>query len=184
MDEFGNFAKIPTFDNKLTVGGGRGIRFNLFIQSLSQLDEKYGKEIAITIKSNCQTWIYLQSDDMSTLEEISKKLGNYTVGTYSLSTSNKKATDTSSSSSVNLTSRALLDASEVRKINRPYNLILSRKAPCLMKSPDLSKWGFNELFGLGDEEENIKVRERRERGRKERGDVGKVELWGIEKKFK
>jgi type IV secretion system protein VirD4 len=28
LDEFGNFVKIPDFSNKLTVGGGRGIRFN------------------------------------------------------------------------------------------------------------------------------------------------------------
>ena len=31
MDEFGNFAKIPAFSNILTVGGGRGCRFNLFV---------------------------------------------------------------------------------------------------------------------------------------------------------
>ena len=28
-------------DGFLTVGGGRGIRFNLFVQSFSQLNEKY-----------------------------------------------------------------------------------------------------------------------------------------------
>lgn len=75
LDEFGNFAAIPSFANKLTVGGGRGIRFNLFLQSFSQLDEKYNKDVAKTIKGNCQTWIYLQADDLETLDEISKKLG-------------------------------------------------------------------------------------------------------------
>lgn len=34
LDEFGNFT-IPDFSNKLTVGGGRGIRFNLFLQSFA-----------------------------------------------------------------------------------------------------------------------------------------------------
>ncbi len=50
LDEFGNFSKIPDFANKLTVGGGRGIRFNLFLQSFAQLEEKYGKEVSRTIR--------------------------------------------------------------------------------------------------------------------------------------
>jgi len=41
LDEFGNFSAIPNFGGFLTVGGGRGIRFNLFVQSFSQLNEKY-----------------------------------------------------------------------------------------------------------------------------------------------
>lgn len=51
LDEFGNFAVIPDFATKLTVAGGRGIRFNLFLQSTAQLESdskkvKYGKETA------------------------------------------------------------------------------------------------------------------------------------------
>ena len=41
LDEMGNFTTIPSFANMLTVGGGRKIRFNLFLQSFSQLEEKY-----------------------------------------------------------------------------------------------------------------------------------------------
>jgi type IV secretion system protein VirD4 len=108
LDEYGNFTKIPDFATILTVGGGRGIRFSLFIQAFAQLDETYNKEVAQTIKSNCETWIYLQADDIGTLEEISKKLGNYTVSTYSLSSSHGKYTTPSSSHSTNLTHRALL----------------------------------------------------------------------------
>lgn len=43
LDEFGNFTNIPSFSNMLTVGGGRKIRFNIFLQSFSQLEEKYRK---------------------------------------------------------------------------------------------------------------------------------------------
>lgn len=148
LDEFGNFATIPDFSNKLTVGGGRGIRFNLFLQSFAQLDDKYGKEVAKTIKGNCENWIYLQADDMETLEEISKKLGNYTVSTYSLSASHAKFSTPSISQSINLTHRALLAADEIRLISRPYSLITSRNNPSIMYSPDLSAWKFNEMFGL------------------------------------
>ena len=61
LDEFGNFTTIPAFGNMLTVAGGRKIRFNLFLQSFSQLENKYGREIAENIRDNCQTWIYLKT---------------------------------------------------------------------------------------------------------------------------
>jgi len=179
LEEFGNFVKIPDFANKLTVGGGRGIRFNLFLQSFMQLDEKYGKETAGTIKSNCETWIYLQADDLGTLEEISKKLGNYTVSTYSLSASHAKYSNPSSSHSINLTHRALLTIDEIRLINRPYSLITSRNNPAMMFMPDLAEWFFNELFGLGDKEHNRKVREYRENIRFKRKSVSDIDTWNI-----
>jgi type IV secretion system protein VirD4 len=179
LDEYGNFTKIPDFANKLTVGGGRGIRFSLFIQAFSQLDETYNKEVAQTIKSNCETWIYLQADDLGTLEEISKKLGNYTVSTYSLSSSHGKYTTPSSSHSTNLTHRALLTTDEVKLINRPYALITSRTHPAMMKIPDLAEWNFNKLFGLGNKEHNRKVREQRERQRQERQSESYINLWNI-----
>lgn len=180
LDEFGNFAKIPDFSNKLTVGGGRGIRFNLFLQSFAQLDEKYGKEVAKTIKGNCENWIYLQADDIETLEEISKKLGNYTVSTYSLSSSHAKFSTPSSSQSINLTHRALLAADEIRKISRPYSLITSRNNPVIMYSPDLVAWNFNKMFGLGDKEHNRKVRELRQDRRIARNiTMLDMDLWGI-----
>lgn len=180
LDEFGNFATISDFSNKLTVGGGRGIRFNLFLQSFAQLDEKYGKEVAKTIKGNCENWIYLQADDIETLEEISKKLGNYTVSTYSLSSSHGKYSTPSSSHSINLTHRALLAADEIRLISRPYSLITSRNNPVVMHSPDLSAWEFNKMFGLGNKEHNRNLRELRQNRRKSRNiTMFDMDLWGI-----
>ncbi len=179
-DEFGNFAQIPDFATKLTVGGGRGIRFNLFLQSFAQLYEKYGKEIAKTIKGNCENWIYLQTDDLETLEEISKKLGNYTVSTYSLSASHTRFTTPSSSHSINLTARALLTVDEVRLISRPYSLVTSRNNPVMMYAPDLSEWTFNKIYGLGGEDHNRKIREVRENRRKQRTTKNnEMDLWNI-----
>ena len=179
-EEFGNFVRINDFTNKLTVGGGRGIRFDLFLQSLAQLDEKYGKEAAKTIKSNCENWIYLQADDLDTLKEISEKLGNYTVSTYSLSASHAKYSTPSSSHSINLTNRSLLAVDEIRLISRPYSLVTSRNNPAIMYAPDLSQMYFNKMFGLGDLEHNRKVRESRENRRKQKDCMMKdIDLWNI-----
>lgn len=180
LDEFGNFTPIADFTNKLTVGGGRGMRFNLFLQSFEQLKEKYDDHAASTIKSNCQTWIYLQADDLETLREISEKLGTYTTSSYQLSASHGKYSTPSTSHSLSLMERKLLTVDEVRRVSRPYQIVISRTHPAMMNSPDLGQWAFNAMLGLGDKEHNRQVREERERKRFIRTDTSKeVKLWNI-----
>ena len=179
LDEFGNFTQIPDFSTKLTVGGGRGIRFNLFLQDFAQLDRTYGKEESKIIRGNCETWIYLRTSDTDTLKEISEKLGQYTVSTYSLSASTNLRASASSSQSVNLTGRPLLTVSEIKQIDRPYSLIMSKGNPSIMYAPDLSKYSFNKLLGLGDKEHNRKIREKRESERPEKKSTDKMKLWNV-----
>lgn len=178
-DEFGNFVKIPIFATMLTVSGGKGIRFNLFLQGFSQLEEVYEETTARTIVANCENWIYLQTDDEKTLESLSKKLGKYTISTYSLSTSHAKYSNPNSSHSISLTGRELLMPDEIKKIKRPYSLVTSRNDPAIFFAPDLSKWNFNKLYGLGDEEFNRRVRLARENIREERKVITTLILWGI-----
>jgi len=180
LDEFGNFTTISDFTNKLTVGAGRGMRFNLFIQSFSQLKEKYDENTSDTIKANCQTWVYLQADDMDTLREFSEKLGAYTTSSYQLSANHAKYTTPSSSQSISLIERKLLNVDEVRRISRPYQIVTSRTHPAMMYSPDLSQWYFNQMLGLGDEEHNRMLREERELKRPVITNVNEeIVLWNI-----
>ena len=166
LDEFGNFSKIPDLDTKLTVAGSRNIRFNLWLQSFKQLDEIYGKEISSIVRYNCENWLYIQSDDIDTLKELSERLDKYTIGSYSISeNSNGGAISSTSStgSSVQLTGRDLLTPGEIKKIKRPYLLYLSRNDPAVMYCPDISYWNFNKLFSMGDDkdiDESIKHNQR------------------------
>ena len=180
LDEFGNFTPISDMTNKLTVAAGRGMRYALYIQSFSQLKEKYDDNISDTIKANCQTWVYLQADDPDTLRDISEKLGAYTTSSYQLSANHAKFTMPSSSHSVSLTERKLLNTDEVRRVKRPFQIVTSRNHPALMYAPDLSKWHFNKMLGLGNEELNRKLREERENKRPIITDVKQeVVLWNI-----
>ncbi|MCX8075236.1 MAG: type IV secretory system conjugative DNA transfer family protein [Clostridia bacterium] len=184
LDEFGNFTTIPGFSNMLTVGGGRKIRFNIFLQSFSQLESKYSKEIASNILDNCQTWIYLKTANIDTANKIMRKLGNYTTSSYSKSNSYGKNDNGSSSKSMNLISRALLTEDEILRIERPYVLIINAgNYPAIKMIPDLSKWHFNKLFGLGDVDFNRKVREERKNKRRI-NESEKIQLWGIWKEYK
>lgn len=184
LDEFGNFSTIPTFSNMLTVGGGRKIRFNIFLQSFAQLDQKYGKENAENILDNCQTWIYLKTANFETATRIMKKLGNYTTSSYSKSSSYSKYQNGSNSESMNLISRPLLTEDEIMRIERPYVLIINAgNYPAIVKIPDLSKWKFNSMLGLGDEKHNRKIREKRENAR-EIKEITKMKLWGIWEEYR
>ena len=153
-DEFGNFVKIPDMDKAITVGGGRGIRFHLVVQDDNQIYERYGERLGKTMISNCETWVYLQTDNPDTIDTLSKKLGKYTVKSPSLSAS----TGGNSSASYNLTGRDLLTPEEIKRIHRPYQLVLSRNDPAIMYAPDISKTVFNDLYGMGSKKHNQKLR--------------------------
>ena len=186
MDEFGNFAKIPAFSNILTVGGGRGCRFNLFVQSISQIADKYGKEESQTICENCHCWIYLKTASNDTAADISKRLGQYTASSYSRSSSyNSSGTSSGNvSNSMNLIARPLLTEDEIRRIDRPYALVMYvGYFPAIMRLPDLSEWSLNEALGMGDEEHNRKLRAMRERKRAARKPEP-IKLWGIWNEYK
>lgn len=156
-DEFGNFVKIPDMDKAITVGGGRGCRFHLFIQDTNQIYEKYGEKVGKTMMGNCETWIYLHTDNMDTVKEVGEKLGKYTVKSPSLSAS----TGGQSSASYNLTSRDLLTTEEIQRIRRPYQLVMSRTDPVMMYAPDISKTFFNTMFGMGNKRHNQKLQKHR-----------------------
>jgi len=180
LEEFGNFTKLSDFTTKLTVGGGRGIRFSLYVQSLEMLVEKYNKETANIVKSNCETWVYLQADDKETLQEICDKLGKYTTSAYQLSSQHGRYVNPSSSHSISLVARDLLTTDEIRRVSRPYQIVVSRAHPAMMRSPDLSGWYFNRMLGLGDKEHNRKVRAEREAKRPILSKMdGDIPLWNI-----
>jgi type IV secretion system protein VirD4 len=186
LDEFGNFTEIPAFPNLLTVGGGRGCRFNLFVQSISQIEHKYGREQAETITDNCHCWIYLKTANVETATQIAKRLGQYTASSYSKSSSyNSSGTSAGNvSNSMNLIARSLLTEDEILRIERPYALVmLAGQYPAIMRLPDLSEQRFNLVFGMGDHEHNRKLREIRERSREVRTPAA-IELWGIWDKYR
>lgn len=183
LEEFGNFTKIANFENMLTVSRGRNIRFNMFLQSFSQLETKYTKTIAQNIMDNSQVWIYLRTSSFETAEIISKKLGSYTVSVNSQSSSvNSKQENISES--MNLIGRNLLTPDEILRFENPYCLILqSGFFPAKTQIPDLSKWQFNAMLGLGDEEENRILRAKNE---KERNilEEEKIKLWEVWEDYK
>jgi len=139
LDEFGNLPPIPDFDKKITVAAGRGMRFLLAVQDISQIKAKY-RELAQTITGNCATWVYILTTDLETAKIISGKTGQYTIRTESYS-SQVKHTDYSHGTSEGLTGRSLLTPDEVLRWPQDRALILqARQNPAILPLPDLSMW--------------------------------------------
>lgn len=152
-DEFGNFSRITDFDKAITVSAGRGIRWHLYLQDFEQLYKLYGKETGRTIISNCETLVYLKTNNDDTLRSITTRLDKYTVKSPSLSASSGGQ----SSASYSLTGRDLLTVAELRRVWRPYQLVMTSADPVIMYAPDISKTFFNTLFGMGSRRHNQRL---------------------------
>lgn len=179
LDEFGNFPAIPNFLQIITVARGKGVRLNLFLQDLSQLQKIYGKEGADTIYGNCGIWIYLRTSNKETLEMISSKLSQYTVSTYSLSSSTELNRNSSSSYSVQLSGRNLLNVNELGLFKRPYSLVMSGINPAIIEAEDFSKWQYVKLLNMGTKKKDTKLRYLRQKKRYERL-PRRTEFWNIQ----
>lgn len=87
LDEFGNLPKIENIEGMVTVGRSRGIRYLFVLQSFSQLNAKYGRDIGDIIKTNCNIKIFIGSDDPDTRKEFSELCGQKKVKNFSVNTS-------------------------------------------------------------------------------------------------
>ncbi len=116
-DEFSNCPPLvePSIESIISVARSRGLRYHLFIQSLSQLDNVYGKEVAQIILDNSGL-AYLKTNTMDTAEAVSKRLGKKTIESNSISQS-VSLTNYNGNKSTSLIARDLLTPDEVKNLH-------------------------------------------------------------------
>lgn len=128
LDEFSNMPPIPSISNKITVSRSRNIRFYLVIQDFDQLKEKY-KEQTGTIKSNCTNWIYLLTADNNTAQEISNRIGKYTISSERISASSRiEQTDFNISNDKSLLGRELIMPDELMRFKFGDAIFISTRS--------------------------------------------------------
>ena len=113
LDEFANLPKFPNIDSWLSIGRERKIFISIFIQSMSQLEEKYGKEATKTILQNCNMKIILGLGESQSVDYFKHLFGTYTI-TSSSATSGYR--DHSDSTSSMLQKADLVQASQFMKM--------------------------------------------------------------------
>ena len=135
LDEFANLGVIPHFETTISLARGRGVSLWLGIQSLSQIEARYGRANAQTILTNCGTKIALSGLDVETAEYFSRSLGQATRQTPRRTWQKRRlaliaggVTDT-----VQDHARPLLTADEVRRIGSGEALaIIGNRRPVLL----------------------------------------------------
>lgn len=115
LDEFANCPPLADIEALVSVARSRGMSFHFFIQSFSQLDNVYGKEVAQIILDNCGL-IYLKTNTQDTAEQISKRLGKTTISSSSISQS-LSLLDYNGNKSTSLMARDLLTPDEVKQLH-------------------------------------------------------------------
>ena len=116
MDEFANLNPMEDIDNWLSVGRERKLFLHLFIQGLSQLNNKYGHDKAKTIIGNCNMKIFMALSENEAIDYAVKLFGHYTVQQTSVSSSQNSNFNTGSSSSTSLGQANLINPSEIKKL--------------------------------------------------------------------
>ena len=120
LDEFGNLPRIHKLEQMITVGRSRKIWFVLVVQSYAQLAKVYDEKSADIIKSNCNIQIFIGTTDLKTIEEFSKKCGNYSLVQRNVSFNTGKAEDVNSSASIK--ERPLIYPSELAQLNNANDM--------------------------------------------------------------
>ncbi len=120
LDEFANCPPLNDIEAIVSVARSRGMRFQFYIQSFSQLDNVYGKEVAQIILDNCGL-CYLKTNTMDTAETISKRLGKRTIESNSVSQSANMglfnmSANNNANRSTSLMARDLLTPDEVMQL--------------------------------------------------------------------
>lgn len=113
LDEFGNLPKIENIEGMVTVGRSRGIRYLFVLQSFSQLNAKYGRDIGDIIKTNCNIKIFIGSDDPDTRKEFSELCGQKKVKNFSVNTS----AENPASSNTGASNRPLITVGMLERLN-------------------------------------------------------------------
>ncbi|MBG0812372.1 type IV secretory system conjugative DNA transfer family protein [Methylosinus sp. H3A] len=79
LDEFYHLGRMDSLITKITISAGYKFRMAIIIQSLSQLDELYGKAIRASTLAGSQVKLFLAIDDLETANYVSELLGDRTI---------------------------------------------------------------------------------------------------------
>lgn len=155
LDEFANLPTINEMDGKISMARSKNIRLLMVVQDFTQLVQQYGKEIANTIKNNCNNLFYLLTNENETAEEISKLLGKETIS-YQTSSQSFGTGQGGGNLSTSFIARDLMTAEELRQLPIWNNVLIStRKKP--LKTKTKPQYKYLKIDNLVVEDVEIKI---------------------------
>ncbi len=79
LDEFANIGAVPGFSSLITTLRKRKTCVNIFIQALEQVDQVYPRQAESILYGGINTHLYLNSLSQKTCEQLSRRVGNFTI---------------------------------------------------------------------------------------------------------
>jgi type IV secretion system protein VirD4 len=79
LDEFANVGVIPSFVEVISTARSLGIKIQIVLQGLKQLQDNYGSAEAEAIMANCPIQLFLGGDDNTSTRYFSTRLGEAAV---------------------------------------------------------------------------------------------------------
>jgi type IV secretion system protein VirD4 len=151
LDEFANIGQIPEFDKLVGTMRGREISVSIIIQNMTQLSNLYENSWE-TIVGNCDSLLFLGGKDMTTLEYISKALGEETIDTYVINMTREPRWQRSSSKNYEILARELMKPDELGRMpNQDCVLHIRGLNPFYSKKFDLeSHKNYKYLYDSSD----------------------------------
>ena len=139
LNEFGSLPALPNIDQIATVGAGRGILLDLYLQSFSQMDNNYGKERSATIKGNCGNWCYLMCNNVTTNKEFSEFIGTETFINVD-KTMNADIGNKATSYRASTEERQLIKHDELTKLKEGENIFIRTMYRKDLKGKDITQY--------------------------------------------
>jgi len=179
LDELANIGVIPNLEKLFATLRSRWINIVAIVQDRHQLENVYGKK-AISIRSNCSTFLYLGASDHESCKEISEQMGKTTVEVVEWS-QNQSNTGSSTTKSVRYVAKDLMSTADIENVGLGSDRCLTyykQSRWFVDEKPDpeahpraaeLAECGETTMDQWAEE-----VRAERERGRRERDTATRV----------
>jgi len=144
LEEFPRLSKMKEIDKGVSLHRSYGIQYVIIAQSLNQLIDVYGDDMASNLRENCQLKIAWAPDSQTSAKEISEMCGMTTVATTSDSKNKSRSkgakgggSNRSVSQSIQEKERALVTPDEARRTPPDFAFVITRSQhPMIVRRPD------------------------------------------------
>lgn len=146
-DEFYNLGRLSDMDHIITTIRSRNISMSIMLQSVAQLEARYGEHEAQIIIDNCDVLLYLGGKSTKTNRMISEMAGKETVDSETWNVT--RGATGSTTRNRNKVERDLIQASEAGKIPRDKAIVVFSGADPVLdeKFPADAHPRWDEAFG-------------------------------------
>lgn len=148
LDEFDALGEISGIKSLLTRGRRFGASAIIAIQSVSQLYECYGRDVANTLLSNLGTQVILRLPDAETAEWASRTFGDEQIREEHISTSTNHQFENSTSNSFQIRQQRVVLPSEIQQLPDLVALlnVVGDTPPCVVHIPPVNPPQIHEEF--------------------------------------